>query len=293
MEWVVKRAIAASGKKQMSVYKDRAAWTDSAKEGTRTVSEKELVEMIVFLIDNMVVEHEGEVYRQCIGIPMGTDCAPFLANLYLFALEYRWMERKEASEEGRAILRAMGDILLGLNGGDTMERYKREIYGGLVLKKENKVSYKTHFLNLNITVNDGRYILTTYDKRDDFPFTTRSFPDATGNIHITKTHSVILGQLKRFVQCNTYYSAYKERVQRLTGTLVRQGFDRQMLGERIGRYYDENEREIDKKYKIGREKFESDSFVEVRKEKKKKKKATTGQKKRRMKASAHEEENQT
>ena len=89
LKWVVEKAFKASGKKQVSVYKDGAAWTDKAKEGTKTVEKEELIEMIDFLIDNMMIEHEGATYKQSIGIPMGTDCAPFLANLYLFALEYR------------------------------------------------------------------------------------------------------------------------------------------------------------------------------------------------------------
>ena len=33
-----------------------------------------------------------EIFRQQVGIPMGTDCAPFLANLLLFYFEYNYME---------------------------------------------------------------------------------------------------------------------------------------------------------------------------------------------------------
>ena len=32
------------------------------------------------------------VFRQCIGIPMGTDCVPLLANLYLFYHESQYMK---------------------------------------------------------------------------------------------------------------------------------------------------------------------------------------------------------
>ena len=28
----------------------------------------------------------------CVGIPMGTDCAPLLANLFLFYYEYKYMK---------------------------------------------------------------------------------------------------------------------------------------------------------------------------------------------------------
>ena len=34
----------------------------------------------------------NKVFRQCVGIPMGTDCAPLLANLFLFFYEYNYMK---------------------------------------------------------------------------------------------------------------------------------------------------------------------------------------------------------
>ena len=34
----------------------------------------------------------SRIYRQCIGIPMGTDCAPLVANLFLFYYEYKYMK---------------------------------------------------------------------------------------------------------------------------------------------------------------------------------------------------------
>ena len=34
----------------------------------------------------------NNVYRQTIGIPMGTDCAPQLANLFLFHYKYLYMK---------------------------------------------------------------------------------------------------------------------------------------------------------------------------------------------------------
>ena len=40
--------------------------------------------MLEFLIDNIYIKVGKEIFRQQVGIPMGTDCAPFLANLFLF-----------------------------------------------------------------------------------------------------------------------------------------------------------------------------------------------------------------
>ena len=55
-----------------------------------SIDKSKLVELTEYLIDNVYVKAGNRVYRQTIGIPMGTDCAPQLANLYLFHREYMY-----------------------------------------------------------------------------------------------------------------------------------------------------------------------------------------------------------
>ena len=56
------------------------------------ISEQVLVNYMEYLIDNIYVNIGSRIYRQCIGIPMGTDCAPLVANLFLFYYEYKYMK---------------------------------------------------------------------------------------------------------------------------------------------------------------------------------------------------------
>ena len=42
-----------------------------------------ICKMIEFLIDNIFVQFGGRLFHQVIGIPMGTNCAPLLADLFL------------------------------------------------------------------------------------------------------------------------------------------------------------------------------------------------------------------
>ncbi len=42
----------------------------------------------LFLLDKLFHCFGQGVYRQCIGIPMGTNCAVYLANFYLFTFEF-------------------------------------------------------------------------------------------------------------------------------------------------------------------------------------------------------------
>ena len=50
-------------------------------------TEGDIVRMIDFLIDNIFVECGGVIFQQIIGIPMATNCAPLLADLFLYSYE--------------------------------------------------------------------------------------------------------------------------------------------------------------------------------------------------------------
>ena len=41
------------------------------------------IKMLEFLVDNIFVVFAGKVFQQIIGIPMGTVCAPLLADMFL------------------------------------------------------------------------------------------------------------------------------------------------------------------------------------------------------------------
>jgi len=49
--------------------------------------------MLEFLIDNIFVEFGGELFQQTVGIPMGTNCAPLLADLFLYSYEAEFIQR--------------------------------------------------------------------------------------------------------------------------------------------------------------------------------------------------------
>ena len=42
-----------------------------------------LIEMLDYLIDNIFIRVGNKVFRQTIGIPMGTDCAPLGKSVFI------------------------------------------------------------------------------------------------------------------------------------------------------------------------------------------------------------------
>ena len=41
-------------------------------------------EALIYLLDNIYIRFGTKLYRQIVGIPMGTNCAPLVADLFLF-----------------------------------------------------------------------------------------------------------------------------------------------------------------------------------------------------------------
>ena len=61
-----------------------------------------IYQMIDFLMDNIYIKIGNHLFRQCIGIPMGTNCAPLLANLFLFSYEVEFLRSMKKSNKNLA-----------------------------------------------------------------------------------------------------------------------------------------------------------------------------------------------
>jgi hypothetical protein len=84
------------------------------------------------------------MFRQTIGIPMGIDCAPFLANLF-YAFEFKWLSTKFKNKEFDLLKKFNScfpyiDDLLCIDNDEFMEKVMTEIYPQeLALTSDNAV----------------------------------------------------------------------------------------------------------------------------------------------------------
>ena len=46
----------------------------------------------IYLLDNIYIRFGTKLYRQFVGIPMGTNCAPLVADLFLYCYERDFMD---------------------------------------------------------------------------------------------------------------------------------------------------------------------------------------------------------
>ena len=130
----------------------------------------------------------GLYVRQVIGIPMGTNCAPLLADLFLHSYEYEFIIKKLKTDISVAlrfnkIFRYIDDLLSinNCNFGD----FVSEIYPPeLELKNTTVCRTETSYLDTKINIGKGTDGIKTsiYDKREDFNFKIVNFPYLDSNI---------------------------------------------------------------------------------------------------------------
>jgi len=130
-----------------------------------------------------------------------------------------------------------------MNNDNKLEGYKTEIYGDIIPERQLPESdITTHFLDINFTINNGKFILSTYDKRDGFGYEPIQFTQPGGNTDSRKDSDVIIGKLITFAKVNTLYSDFKLRANKLFNRLRKKNqMKKKNLTSRVWRFVRKNE----------------------------------------------------
>ena len=73
--------------------RDRSYFVKYHSDSIKKFSESDIINMLEYLIDNIFVLFAGRSLQQIVSIPMGTSCAPFLADLFLYSFEADFIQR--------------------------------------------------------------------------------------------------------------------------------------------------------------------------------------------------------
>ena len=140
-----------------------------------------MCEALIYLLDNIYIRFGTKLYRQIVGIPMGTYCAPLVADLFLFCYERDFMmslsdvKQAEIIEAFKSTSRYL-DNLLNIDNpyfeGTVILIYPPE----LQLNKAYSSDTEAPFLDLHLSLSNGFVLSKIYDNRDDFDFDIVNFP---------------------------------------------------------------------------------------------------------------------
>ena len=148
---------------------------------------QKMCDSLHYLLGNIFIRFGSKLYRQIVGIPKGTNCAPLVADLFLFCCERDFMlslsdnNQTDIIEDLNSTSRYLDD-LLNIDNPYFEQRVGQIYPTELQLNKANSSDTEAPFLDLNLSITNGIFSSKTYDKRDDYNFEIVNFPFLDGDV---------------------------------------------------------------------------------------------------------------
>ena len=210
---------------------------------------------LTYLLDNIYIRFGTKLYRQIVGIPMGTNCAPLVADLFLFCYERDFMlslsdqNQTDIIEAFNSTSRYLDDLLNVDN--PYFEGMVNQIYPPeLQLNKANNSDVEAPFLDLHLNISNDFVSTKIYDKRDDFDFNIVNFPFLDGDVPASPSYGVYISQLIRFARVSSHVSDFNSRNKSLTAKLLHQGYRYHKLRKAFSKFF-RRYHDLVSKFKIG------------------------------------------
>ena len=173
---------------------------------------------------------------------MRTNCAPLLADLFLFCYERDFM--KSLSRESQTdIIEAFNSTsrylndLLNIDNIYFDQMVDRIYPTELQLNRANSSDTEAWFLDLNLCISNGTVSTKNYDKRDDFDFDIVNFPFLDDDVPRHTSYGVYISQLIRFARASSNLNDCICRNKALSDKLLRQGYLYFKLREAFSKFY--------------------------------------------------------
>ena len=155
---------------------------------------------LTFLLDSIFIQCGTKLYRQVVGIAMGTNCALMVADLFLFCYERDFMmslfddKQADVIEAFITTSRYLDDIL-NINNV-YFDNMVSQIYPSeLQLNKANTSDTEAAFLDLHLSISNDIVSTKIYYYRDDFDFEIVNFPFLNGDLPRSTSYRVYISQL--------------------------------------------------------------------------------------------------
>ena len=184
-------------------------------------------EALQYLMDRCYFTFGNTLLYQVIGIPMGSDPAPFMANLFLYYFESKWIKglKKENLQIARRFANTFRfiDDLLTVNDDDFFAQNYKDIYPPELQLNLESSGNEVSFLDLHLTKVDRRVDIKLFDKRDDFPFSIVRLPYACSNIPTSMFYSSIGAEITRIGRICSCLDSFLVSGRQLVDRALKQG----------------------------------------------------------------------
>ena len=194
---------------------------------------------------------------------MGTNCAPLVADLFLYCYERDFMDSLNHDNQA--------DVIEAFNSTsrylDDLLNIDNPYFEGMV----NQIYPPEIQLNkANISDTEAPLFRSTsfcfkwicYDKRDDFDFDIVNFPFLDGDVPRRASYGVYISQLIRFARVCNHVTDFNARNKCLTAKLLQQGYRYHKLRKTFSKFYSSHY-ELISKYNVGLKTLLSEGLSET------------------------------
>ena len=183
---------------------------------------------LTFLLDNIFIWFGTKLFRQEVGIPKGTNCAPLVADFFLFCYERDFMMSLSDDKQADVIdafntTSRYSDNILNINNV-YFDNMVSQIYPSeLQLNKATTSDTTAAFWDLHLSISYDIVSTKIYDKPDDFDFEIVNFPFLDGDVPSPTSYGVYISQLIRFSRASAYVADFNTHNKLLSQKLLKQG----------------------------------------------------------------------
>jgi hypothetical protein len=180
-------------------------------------SEADVRGVLGFLVDGVCVVFGDRVFRRSVGIPVGTGCAPLLADLFLYSYGAGFV-RRLLRDNGRGLAvsfsRAFGciDDVLSVGNHGFRSCVRLVCPDGLEVGGTTGSDGSASCLGVLLGVDSGGGLAASlYDRRGGFGFAVVGFPFLCGGMPLSPACGVCVSRLVRCAGACFAYGDFSER----------------------------------------------------------------------------------
>ena len=237
IEWTFK----GEGSPYIACNERQAFFTSEDTKRLKLWSCQNVCEALIYLLDNIYIRFGTKLYRQIVGIPMGTNCAPLVADLFLFCYERDFMMSLSDVKQAEIIAGFKStsrylDDLLNIDSPYFEDMVNRIYPPELQLNKANTSDTEAPFW-IYLSISNGFVSSTIYDKHDDFDFDIVNFPFLDGDVPRFTFYGVYISQLIRFARVSSHVADFNARNKSLTAKLLQQRYRYHKFRKTFSKFY--------------------------------------------------------
>ena len=224
----------SSNRKYLCVRFDKSFFSSKCYKSFLCFDLLQFKDAVRFIVNEVFVSFGGHVFRQIKGIPMGGNCSPLLADLFLAHCEFLYMSNLIKNKKfGLARLLSNTsryiDDLCFLNYKHFVSIMDNIYPADLIAERSGSDDKAVEYLDMNLKINNSGLHTSVFHKVDNFKFPVilLTFPNSL--IPYNMGLNVFAGQVIRYARICSNFDDFIVKTSNTVSLLISRGYSRHKL----------------------------------------------------------------